>query len=143
MLFELAIKSCRLKSTGFYFYISLMNPAEQYILEREEPFRTMLLQVQLLVESTLPDLVMLYKYKIPFFYIDGKLPFCYLNQTKNYVDVAFWHGTHLTRNLEYLVSEGRKHMKSLRYYSLDDIDAEVLIDVLNEAYSFRDKKYYK
>ena len=120
-----------------------MNPAEQYILEREEPFRSMLLQLQLLIETTLPDAKMLFKYKLPFYYIDGKIPFCYLNHTNGYVDVSFWHGAHLSRNLVHLVSKGRKHMKSLRYYSLEEIDAEILIDVLEEAYSHRDKPYYR
>jgi hypothetical protein len=42
-----------------------------------------------------------------------------------------------------MISEGRKHMKSLRYFNLEDIDEKNLIEVLSEAYSVRDKKYYK
>ncbi len=120
-----------------------MNPAERYILEQEEPFRSILLHVQYVIEKTLPSAQMLYKYKIPFYYLDGKQPFCYLNQTKGYVDIGFWHATHLTLHMEHLVSEKRKHMKSLRYFSLEDIDEQVLTDILLEAYSFRDRQYYK
>ena len=120
-----------------------MNPASQYILNQSEPGKTILLHIQVLIESTLPDAVLLFKYRIPFYYIKGKQPFCYLNHTKGYVDICFWHGTHLTKHTAHLVSEGRKHMKSLRYHKPEDIDEAVFIEVLSEAYSVRDKKYYK
>jgi hypothetical protein len=76
-------------------------------------------------------------------YKKGKYPFRYLNYTKGYVDICFWHGTHLSLHREQLVSKGRKHMKSLRYCKLEDLDESILADVLNEADSFRDRKYYK
>lgn len=120
-----------------------MNPAEQYILNQTEPAKSILLQVQVVIEATLPDTVMLYKYKIPFYYIEGKQPFCYLAHSKGYVDLRFWHGAHLTLHSEKLISKGRKHMKSLRYYKSEDVDETVLIDVLTEAYSVKHKKYYK
>lgn len=120
-----------------------MNPAEAYILDQPEPFRSILLQLQVLIEQTLPDLEMLYKYKIPFYYIEGKQPFIFLNNSKGYVDVGFWHGAHLVKHHQHLISENRKHMKSLRYYTVEDIDERVLIETLEEAYSYRDKKYYK
>ena len=120
-----------------------MNPAEAYILDQPEPFRSILLQLQVLIEQTLPDLEMLYKYKIPFYYIEGKQPFIFLNNSKGYVDVGFWHGVHLVKHQQHLISENRKHMKSLRYFTVEDIDELVLIETLEEAYSYRDKKYYK
>jgi hypothetical protein len=120
-----------------------MNPAEAYILNTKEPFRSMLLHLQVVIEATIPELVLLYKYKLPFYYLDGKKAFLYLNQTKNYLDVVFWHGAHLTRHTDKLVAENRKHMKSLRFYTPEDIDDSVLIEVLEEAYSMRDRKYYK
>jgi hypothetical protein len=120
-----------------------MNPAEEYILNAPEPYRSILLHLQVVIETTLPDAILLYKWHLPFYYIDGKQGFCYLNQSKNYVDVGFYHGTHLTKHLDKLVSENRKHMKSLRYYSPEDIDDKVLREVLEEAYSVRDRKYYK
>ncbi len=120
-----------------------MNPAEQYILAQPEPARTILLHLQVIVETTLPDAVMLYKFKIPFYYIDGKQPFCYLNHSKGFVDICFWHGAHLTKHTNHLVSTGRKHMKSLRYFTPDDVNEDILVEVLNEAYSVKHKKYYK
>ncbi len=120
-----------------------MNPAEDYILKQKEPFRTILLHLQVVIEATLPKLEMLYKYKIPFYYVEGKRPFCFMGASKTYVDLGFWHGAHLTKHEEHLVSKGRKHMKSLRYFAPEEVNEEVLIDVLLEAYSYRDRKYYK
>ncbi len=120
-----------------------MNPAEAYILNAKEPYRTMLLHLQVVIETTLPDLQLLYKWKLPFYYIDGKQGFCFFNQSKDYVDLVFYHGTHLSMHQDKMISENRKHMKSLRYFRIEDIDDRVLIDVLREAYSFRERKYYK
>jgi hypothetical protein len=119
-----------------------MNPASNYILEKSEPFRSILLHLQATTATTFPQAELKFKWKLPFFYIENN-PFCYLNCTKKYVDLVFWHGTHLTLHIDSLVSEGRKHMKSLRYKTLEDIDQKILLDILFEAYSLRDRKYYK
>ena len=58
-----------------------MNPAENYILNQREPYRSILLQLQVVIEHTISDVDLKYKYKIPFYYIGGK-PFCYMNQSK-------------------------------------------------------------
>ncbi|RMA56747.1 DUF1801 domain-containing protein [Ulvibacter antarcticus] len=120
-----------------------MNPAAHYILQQPEPQRAILLHLQLVIEAIVPEAVMLYKYKIPFYYIHGKRPFCYLNCTKGYVDLGFWNAAHLTKHTSEMISEGRKHMKSLRYLQLSDINDLVLTEVLSEAYLLKDKKYYK
>ncbi|MCF8715965.1 DUF1801 domain-containing protein [Joostella atrarenae] len=108
-----------------------MNPAEVYILNQKEPYRSMLLELQILVTATLPNLELKYKYKIPFFYLNGK-PFCYFNVTKGYVDVCFWKGFEITKFKELLVTENRKMIKSLRYYTPEAINSEVLIPILKE-----------
>jgi len=121
-----------------------MNPAEAYILNQPEQFRYVLLHLQLVIESTVPEVELKFKYRIPFYYLNGA-PFCYLNvaEKKSYVDVGFWNATHLTVHLEHLTSAGRKVMKSLRYKSIQDINEEILIEILKDAYSVRDKKFYK
>ncbi|GFZ79024.1 hypothetical protein GCM10011531_05890 [Aquaticitalea lipolytica] len=84
-----------------------------------------------------------YKWKIPCYYI-GTRPICYLNQSRDYVDVAFWHSAHLSSNLDkYLVSEKRKVIKSLRYKILEDINDEIFIRILKEVESFKNKSFLK
>ncbi|MEM9000465.1 MAG: DUF1801 domain-containing protein [Bacteroidota bacterium] len=121
-----------------------MNPAEDYILSQEDPFRNILLHLQLIIEHHIPDLDLKFKYNIPFYYLEGK-PFCYLNVPikKHYVDLGFWHAAHLTVHQDMMVTEGRKVMRSLRYTTLQDIDEQVLQEVLADAYAVKDKKFWK
>ena len=118
-----------------------LNPAEAYILDQPQPFKSILLHLEVTVRRLAPKAELKYKYKIPFFYIENK-PFCYLNVTKGYVDLGFWHAAHLSVHLEHLETKGRKMMKSLRYKSLEEIDQQILEDVINDALSVRHKKFY-
>lgn len=119
-----------------------MKPAELYILNQKEPFRSILLHLQILIEHTIPDAELLSKWKVPFYYA-GIRPICYLNHTKDYVDVGFWNAAHLTNHTESMTTDGRKMMKSLRYKTLSDIDDEVLMEAVKEAYEIRDTKFWK
>lgn len=119
-----------------------MNPAENYILSQPEPFRSILLHLQSVIEQTVPEVDLKFKYKIPFYYLQGK-PYCYLNQSKNYVDLGFWNAAHLTVHLEHMTTAGRKIMRSLRYTSLKEIDHTILEEVLKDAYTVKDEKFWK
>lgn len=121
-----------------------MKPAEDYILNQPEPFKSILLHLQILIEGSFPEVDLQFKWKIPFYYLDGK-PFCYLNPSKKkgYVDVAFWVSAHLTKYNEFLILENRKVVKSLRYYTLADIDEEILLTVLEEAHQLKNRGFYK
>ena len=120
-----------------------MKPAEVYIVNQDEPFRSILMHLQVTIEHTLPDSELKYKWRIPCYYM-GKRPLCYLNKTKDYVDVGFWHSAHLSKKWDaYLVSENRKIVKSLRYRSLEDIDTKILVSLLNEVKTLKGKGFYK
>ncbi|WP_339628836.1 DUF1801 domain-containing protein [uncultured Maribacter sp.] len=121
-----------------------MKPAEVYILNQPEPYRSILLHLQMMIESTLPQVELKYKWNIPCFYI-GKSPICYLNAShkKQFVDIAFWNSAHLTKHLNVLISEKRKVVRSLRYATLEEIDNNILTDVLKDAYSVRQNGFYK
>jgi hypothetical protein len=113
-----------------------MKPAEEYILNQPEPYRSILLHVQAVVELSVPDIKLLYKFKIPFFYYKNK-PFIYLNAShkKQYVDVAFMKGYDLTLHQDQLKGEGRTLVKSLRYKSLEEIDNDVLVELIQAQVS--------
>ncbi|MGB5275509.1 MAG: DUF1801 domain-containing protein [Flavobacteriaceae bacterium] len=119
-----------------------MNPAEEYILQKREPFQGILLHLQSVIRHTVPEAELKYKYKIPFYYLEGR-PFCYLNQAKDYVDLGFWNAAHLTVHLQYMTTAGRKMMRSLRYRSLEEIDDLILIAVLKDAHSVKDMKFWQ
>lgn len=111
-----------------------MNPAEKYILDQPEPFKTILLHLQILIETSVPLVELKYRYRIPFYYIAEK-PFCYLNVTKGYVDTGFWKASQINVHLDHLITDGRKVMKSLRYRKPEDINDQVLIDILKDIES--------
>lgn len=110
-----------------------MKPAEEYILKQSEPFKSILLHIQLLIETNYSEVEMQYKWKIPVYYLNKK-QLCYLNVShkKGYVDVGFWAKNMLNDYNHVLISEGRKMVKSLRYYSVNDINEEILLNVCNE-----------
>ena len=103
-----------------------------------------MLHLKMQIEHTLPEVTLKYKWNIPCFYID-KSPICYLNAShkKQFVDIAFWNSSHLTKHLDVLVSEKRKVVRSLRYSSLEEINDTILIAVLKDAYSVRKNGFYK
>lgn len=118
-----------------------MNPAEKYILDQEEPFKSILLQLQILIESEVAELELKYKWRIPYYYLHGN-PFCFLNVSKGYVDIGFRALNYFDDIDAYLVSEKRKVMKSLRYYSLEDIQQEILFQVLRRLNKLHHKGFY-
>ena len=117
-----------------------MHPAELYILESPEPFRSILLQLQSTIEHQIPEAELRFSYRIPFYYLSGK-PFCYLNQKADYIDLGFWHSAYLKKHRHAMVGEGRKVMLSLRYRSLEEIDMKLLKSVLKEAEEFKGLPY--
>jgi hypothetical protein len=121
-----------------------MNPAEEYILNQAEPFRSILLHLKATIEAIIPNVELKFKWNIPCFY-SGKSPICYLNASpkKKFVDIAFWNSAHLTKHIELMVTEKRKVVKSLRYKTLEEINDEVLVAVLEEANSLKGKGFYK
>lgn len=106
-----------------------MNPAESYILKQPEQYRSIILQLQIIIESEVNDLVLKFKWGLPYYYLNNK-PFCFFNVTKGYVDLVFRADKDFEAYQSILVSENRKLMKSLRYFNLSDINHEILIGVL-------------
>jgi hypothetical protein len=119
-----------------------MKPAAAYILNQPEPFKSILMHLQILIENSFPKVDLKFKWKLSFYYLKNK-PFCYLNPSKKkgYVDVGFWLSAHLTKHNAHLISEGRKVVKSLRYFKPEDIDEEILISVLSEIYKNKEKGF--
>jgi len=111
-----------------------LNPAEDYIIKQPEPYRSILLHLQVIIEYTITDFELKYKWSIPFYYVNG-MPFCYLNAShkKQFVDLAFVKGTQITAYKSHHVTENRKKMMSLRYQSVDEIQNTVIIAILKDA----------
>jgi hypothetical protein len=118
-----------------------LNPAEEYILAQKEPFKSILLQLQILIESEVAGLELKYKWRIPYYYLEGN-PFCFLNVSKGYVDVGFRALNYFDDLDAFLISEKRKVMKSLRYFSIEEIQPEVLSQILQRLKKLHHKGFY-
>ncbi|MGB0891117.1 MAG: DUF1801 domain-containing protein [Flavobacteriaceae bacterium] len=121
-----------------------MKPAEEYILSREEPYKSILLHIQLLIETKFPDAELKFKWKIPVYYLNGN-QLCYINASykKGFVDVGFWAKNILHEYDAFLVSENRAVVKSLRYTSIEDINEEIFLGVIEEVSKHNHKGFYK
>lgn len=111
-----------------------MKLTDDYIFRQPEKYQSIVLHLISVLKREIPDLELLFKWGIPYFYYKKK-PFCYLapNHRKGYVDAGFARGFQLKRNQEYLVDEKRNTVKSLRYFRIEDIDNTVLEDVIRES----------
>jgi hypothetical protein len=111
-----------------------MKPTEEYIIRQPEKYQTMLLHIIAVVGKLVPDSELFIKYGIPYFYYKKK-PFCYLapNHKKGFVDLGFARGFQLNKNQEFLVSENRNTVKSLRYFTLESINNKILESVIEES----------
>jgi hypothetical protein len=111
-----------------------MRLTDEYIFRQSEKNQSILLHLIAVFEKEIPELQLLFKWGIPYFYYCKK-PFCYLapNSKKGFVDAGFAKGFQLERNQEFLVSENRNTVKSLRYFNLESVDNAILEDVIREA----------
>ena len=102
------------------------------------------MHLQIIVETTVKEAELKYKWKIPVYYIKKK-PLCYLNASlkKGFVDIAFWTSEDLSKFDNDLITENRKVVKSLRYSNLEDINEEVLVDILKIIQNSNQKGFYK
>lgn len=111
-----------------------MKPSEAYILKQPKQYQEIMFYVCDMVNRIVPESELLFKWGIPYFYLKKK-PFIYLapNHKKSFVDIGFAKGFQLTGHLDVLVDEKRNTVKSLRYFSLSEIDSAILEEVVKEA----------
>lgn len=113
-----------------------MKPTQEYIFRQPEKYQVIVLHIIDVVREIIPEVELLFKYGIPYFYYKKK-PFCYLapNHKKEFVDVGFARGFQLKQNQKFLIGDNRNTVKSLRYFSLEEIDNSVLTSVIEETMS--------
>jgi len=118
-----------------------LKPAENYILNQQEPYQSIMLYVRSVILKTLPNVEETYNYGIPF-YIHNKKTMLYLNILKgtNYVDVAFVQGVFFEDKFSILKDyNNRKQVRSIQVKSLEDFDELQFVALLREASISLDK----
>jgi hypothetical protein len=115
-----------------------VNPALEYIHKSPQPYREIMMQLQLIIESAIPDIQLKYKWRMPFYYLDDQTMFCFLNYRKTYVDLGLTYGNRLSNKHGVLIDgANRKMLRSLKYASLEDINDVILIETLKELFKLR------
>ncbi len=120
-----------------------MNPAEDFILKKDEPYVSIMLYVRQILFKTLSEIDERYKYRLPFYYYKNR-PFCYFNIAKSnseiskkgqFVDVCFMKG-HQMQNKNLIAGNDRKLVKSIPYFSLEEVNPQILQGIVLEASNF-------
>lgn len=111
-----------------------MKPAEEYIFKQSQEFQEILYYLKTVVEQEFVGLDLLYKWKLPFYYKNGK-PVIYfnVNAKKKYVDVGFFYGSKIKKNMDYFVIGNRTVVKLLRYTKIDAVPDAILREAIREV----------
>lgn len=112
-----------------------MKPVENYFLEQQEPYQSIMLYVRQVILKTLPNITERYSYKIPFYNLEKK-PMIYLNILKgtNFVDVAFVQGILLDNDFPELKNhKNRKQVRSIQIRQIEDLDELRFVKLLKAA----------
>lgn len=105
----------------------------QFISEQSDPKR----EIMTILRSWILDLGAhtqeKLSYKIPYFYFYGTL--CFLHPDEDGVDLGFTKGYELSDDQKILEAHGRKHVKSITFYSLAQLEEyeDPIRRLLNEA----------
>jgi hypothetical protein len=111
-----------------------LNPAEDYILKKPQPWQSILLELRFIILSISEEVEESYKWHMPFYNVQKQM-FCFLNFRKTYVDLGIPYGIHLKQNTQHLIDgENRKMLRSLRFYTLEDVDHTIVKAVLTDAF---------
>ncbi len=120
-----------------------MQPAEKFIIEQNEPYISIMLYVRQILFKTLSNIDERFKYRLPFYYYKNK-PFCYFNIAKSntevrrkgqFVDVCFIKGNQMTHQ-SLVGGNDRKMVKSIPFFTLEEVNPILLENVFNEAKQF-------
>lgn len=108
-----------------------MTATEAYIIELPDNQRQIMQYLHDMLMS-FPQVTTKIRYKIPFYY--RKSWVCYLNPVKNDgVELCFLKGNELSNEQCILEPTDRKMVRGIKFYSADEIDNNLLLEIVNEA----------
>jgi len=109
---------------------------DSFYLNLPEPNRGCMLSLRHILSNCHPDITQEWKYRLPFFYLRGKM-FCYLwvDKKTKHPYIGFTDGGKMSHPL--LVQGDRKRMKILLIDPEEDVPIKTLQKVLDEALELR------
>ncbi len=114
---------------------------QHYIYEQPEPQREIMTVLRSWILDLGPHTAEKISYKVPYFSFYGAL--CYLNPLADGVDLSFTKGHELSDEQKILEGKGRKHVKSITFYSLAQLEEyeDPIRRLLNEAAILNEYRY--
>jgi hypothetical protein len=110
----------------------MLSDMDQWYINQLEPNKSCFLALRELILSLNDDITLEWKYKLPFFYLRGKM-FCYLWQDKKtkepYIGVA--DGYKLEHPI--LIKGDRKRIKIIHVDAIQDIDVIGIKEALEQV----------
>lgn len=111
-----------------------MSAVEDYIRERPEPQRGLLLRLRQMMFAASPRMREKIRYKVPFY--DCPRWFCYTNPLKSGgVEVGFLRGNELSNEQGLLEARDRRTIRGVTLMNFDDLarKEEALLEIIQEA----------
>ena len=107
-----------------------MSPVDYYILDQPKELKPIIKKLRELILSASPFIEEKMVYKIPFFY--GAKRIFYINSQNNWVDLGFCEGYLLGEN-KIILSKNRKQVKTIRFFSVTEINDDIVLPIIHEA----------
>ncbi len=117
-----------------------MSEALDYIQQSTAEQRKLFQLSRSVIINSSPRMVESFAYKVPFYSIHYKI--CYLNRLKKGIDIGFVRGNELSDPHGILSDEGRKMVKSIRLFSREEFNEDILRETVQEAIIL-DEFYHK
>ena len=115
-----------------------MNAIELYFDKLENPELAEIgLALHHLILSLIPQVEGSIKWSVPFYRYHGMLG--YTNPRKEYVNLCFTHGIHLSNEQGLLQIEGRKQIRCIHFHNIEEVYRESVSEVILEAALLNEK----
>ena len=119
-----------------------MNPkVEIFITEQKEDIQEILWTLRSEIINLSSNIEERFTYGIPFYYYHK--PLCYLNSTKDGVNVGFYYGTELIERKGFLEHFGRKQIKLIPISNFSKFNFQLFHEILHEAILINESKMKK
>jgi len=107
-----------------------MSPVDYYILDQPKELKPVIKNLRELILSAFPFIEEKLVYKIPFFY--GAKRIFYINAQNKWVDLGFCKGYLLGEN-NILQTKNREQVKTMRFFSVTEINDNIVLPIIHEA----------
>lgn len=116
-----------------------MNPVEEYIERLPPDQRPLWHHLRWTILESGEHISEAIKYRLPFF-LHKKRIWIYLNPVKGGIDVSFMDGTLMKEQAHIMRNDGRKRVSSYRVESVEDLNQEELVALIQSSLNLRATK---